>query len=100
MNKSELLTALKRTGTDAHRCLGCGYEHNCNIHGCVIINEAIRLIEELEQDNIALKKKQGIPTSDEEDVEDGEAYPSCFTPEYWISLLEHPIGSDGRGVML
>lgn len=23
------------------RCLGCGYEHSCNLHGCAIINETI-----------------------------------------------------------
>ena len=100
MNKSELLVALTRTGTDANRCLGCGYEHNCNIHGCVIINEAIRLIEDLEQENIALLIQRGLATSGEEDVEDGEEYPSCFTPEYWIALIEHPISSDIRDVTL
>lgn len=29
-------------------CLGCGYEHNCGIHGCAVINEAIRRLQEKE----------------------------------------------------
>ena len=28
-------------------CLGCGHEHNCDIHGCAIIREAAERIESL-----------------------------------------------------
>lgn len=42
MTISELITALQRLkmGTGSIACLGCGYEHNCGIHGCAIIREA------------------------------------------------------------
>lgn len=25
------------TGDLKHSCLGCGYEHNCGIHGCAVL---------------------------------------------------------------
>ena len=25
---------------------GCGYEHNCSIHGCAVIREAVEVLEE------------------------------------------------------
>lgn len=42
MSLKELITALHRlkVETGSIACLGCGYEHNCGIHGCAIIREA------------------------------------------------------------
>lgn len=39
MNIEELITALRglKVETGSLTCLGCGYEHNCGIHGCAII---------------------------------------------------------------
>lgn len=43
----ELIKALTRmkseTGSlaDSLCCLGCGHEHNCGVHGCAVIREAI-----------------------------------------------------------
>ena len=48
MEIAELLKALKQSSIDKHRCLGCGYEHNCGVHGCVINRRAIEIITELE----------------------------------------------------
>lgn len=41
MSLKELITALHRlkVETGSIACLGCGYEHNCGIHGCAIIRE-------------------------------------------------------------
>ena len=25
---------------------GCGYEHNCSLHGCAVIREAVEILEE------------------------------------------------------
>ena len=45
-----MIHLLRRLKTlDNHRCFGCGKEHNCSIHGCVIIKEAIRQIQAIEQ---------------------------------------------------
>lgn len=47
MMVSELLERLKRlkVETKSLACMGCGYEHNCGIHGCRIIREAVQVIE-------------------------------------------------------
>lgn len=30
--------------TGSLACLGCGYEHNCGIHGCALIGKAVRVL--------------------------------------------------------
>ena len=48
MNDRDLIQELRRTARpDALRCLGCGYEHSCNIHGCAIIKQAAERLEQL-----------------------------------------------------
>ena len=48
MTTDELTKALTRmeseTGSlaDSLCCLGCGHEHNCGVHGCAVIREAIK----------------------------------------------------------
>jgi hypothetical protein len=48
MTTDELIKALERmkseTGSlaDSLCCLGCGHEHNCGVHGCAVIREAIK----------------------------------------------------------
>lgn len=43
MDCKKLLDALKqlKVETGSLACLGCGYEHDCAVHGCAIIREAI-----------------------------------------------------------
>lgn len=45
----DLITALRRMGvqTGGLMCVGCGYEHNCGIHGCALIKAAADKIETL-----------------------------------------------------
>lgn len=43
-----ILKQLQRIATDNHRCFGCGYEHNCSIHGCAIIRDAAELLGDLQ----------------------------------------------------
>ena len=45
----DVLRALRRlkVETGSLACFGCGREHNCGIHGCAILRDAIALIEEL-----------------------------------------------------
>lgn len=42
-----MLAALRRlkVQTGSLACLGCGREHNCGIHGCAILREAIAFVE-------------------------------------------------------
>lgn len=47
MSDRELIASLKRlkVQTGSLACLGCGREHNCGIHGCAILREAIAFVE-------------------------------------------------------
>lgn len=48
MNISDLIKALQRlkVETGSIACLGCGHEHNCGIHGCAIIREAVHRLDD------------------------------------------------------
>ena len=48
MTISELIKALRRLKiqTNSFACLGCGHEHNCGIHGCAIIREAVHRLDD------------------------------------------------------
>lgn len=48
MNLTELIKALKRlkVETGSLACMGCGHEHNCDIHGCAIIRAAVDALEQ------------------------------------------------------
>lgn len=43
MERGNLIAALGRlkVETGSLACLGCGYEHDCGIHGCAILREAV-----------------------------------------------------------
>ena len=47
MRDEDPLAALRRlkVQTGSLACLGCGREHNCGIHGCAILREAIAFVE-------------------------------------------------------
>lgn len=38
------------TGHMSAACLGCGYEHNCSVHGCALIRSAADALEQTEAD--------------------------------------------------
>lgn len=80
MNEENLLLELRRISClDNLRCLGCGYEHSCSIHGCAIINEAVQRLETL------TKSKANDPLSLEELLEmDGEPV--------WVVFNDYPLG--------
>lgn len=47
MDREHLIAALKmmQVETGSLVCLGCGHEHNCGVHGCAIIREAVEQLE-------------------------------------------------------
>lgn len=55
MELVELTKALRKGAVDNHRCLGCGYEHDCSIHGCRIMKEAAEQINLLQNELVAQK---------------------------------------------
>ena len=56
MNTKEIIKALRRmaVNTGTLNCLGCGFEHNCGIHGCRVLREAADKLNELQRENDAL----------------------------------------------
>ena len=44
----------KKVETGSLLCLGCGYEHNCGIHGCAVMRAAADAMENLMTENSAL----------------------------------------------
>ena len=48
MSDRELIAALRRlkVETGSLECAGCGYEHNCGIHGCRILRETVAWLEQ------------------------------------------------------
>ena len=71
-----LLRELRRISTDNHKCFGCGHEHDCSIHGCAIIREAMDLIRcqasalaDSEQARAELGQRLGLALSKLQDVE-------------------------------
>lgn len=47
MEHKKLLAALKQLKVEpgSLACLGCGYEHDCGVHGCAILREAVERLE-------------------------------------------------------
>lgn len=60
MDDKTLLQALRRLKVEigSLACLGCGHEHNCDIHGCAIIREAAERIEGLLKNETQLRKER------------------------------------------
>ena len=81
MKNEEIVTALRRlkVETGSLVCMGCGREHNCDIHGCRIVREAAELIEKLadrcaryaEEVAVAQERTRWIPVT-ERLPEDGD----------------------------
>ena len=57
MTTEEIVKALRclRVETGSLSCLGCGYEHSCNVHGCQILREAAAQLEHFTAENRALR---------------------------------------------
>lgn len=115
-----LMAALRRLAvqTGSIACLGCGYEHDCGIHGCAIIRAARERLEELtaspwisvndrlpEDEQEVLVLANGRPQKNIELINacelatfyagEGwlfEAYPDWDDPQvtYWMPLPESP----------
>lgn len=56
MQIENIIKSLRRmaVNTGALNCLGCGFEHNCGIHGCRVLREAADKLDELRRENDAL----------------------------------------------
>ncbi len=66
IGREVLLAALRRmqVETGSLVCLGCGYEHNCSIHGCAILREAVKALEAPEPaagESLTVEQLQAVP---------------------------------------
>ena len=66
IGQEALLAALRRmqVETGSLVCLGCGYEHNCSIHGCAILREAVKALEAPEPaagKSLTVEQLQAVP---------------------------------------
>lgn len=54
----ELTAQLRRMSVETGSlvCLGCGYEHNCGIHGCALLRQAV---ETIERQDAAIERLRG-----------------------------------------
>lgn len=66
MTDAEILEALSRlkVQTGSLACLGCGYEHNCGVHGCTILRETEGLIERQAKELAGLRSARVRQTKD------------------------------------
>ena len=66
MTTDELIKALERmkpeTGSRSFCCLGCGHEHNCGVHGCTVIREAIKTAKLYQAAYKVLEKQRDCDT--------------------------------------
>lgn len=73
----QVISDLQRISVqDAHRCLGCGREHNCSLHGYAIIRDAVALIQSLSARSAA-KRTTIMPNDIVLHVPSGEKWAVC-----------------------
>lgn len=118
MKMNELPSALLglKVQTGSIACLGCGHEHNCGIHGCAVIREAVDKLTEMEWirtenelpsdermvlciasgevGNLTLKHAVEIGFYAKEDGWVLETWPEAeeITVEWWMELPQLPEG--------
>lgn len=123
MEHKELLAALRRlrVQTGSLACAGCGHEHNCGVHGCAIIREAVKALAKKDawisvQDRLPTNERNVLTFVGYSDDMIGFQTVStyfAFDPEphwqwdgllrdeqhtlYWMPLPEPPERSDGNG---
>ncbi len=56
-----LVELLRKGAPNNCRCLGCGYENHCGIHGCRIMREAAKRIEEMSERAAWTSTKERLP---------------------------------------
>ena len=82
MNDEVLRRELRRIAIEnQHRCFGCGFEHNCGIHGCAIIREALEWMEPKKAAVYELTEALGNEPLDPEQLREMEEEPVYLSGE-------------------
>lgn len=87
MEHQKLLAALKRlkVQTGSLACMGCGYEHDCGIHGCAIIREAVAQLT---------KGAEWISVDDRLPIEHDSIFKKFIDAENWRAGLFKTLSDD------
>lgn len=64
----ELIRALRRGAPDNLRCLGCGFERSCGIHGCRVMKEAASRLEHLQTAAYRIRKRYDFAKGAEKSI--------------------------------
>ena len=64
----ELIRALRRGAPDNLRCLGCGFENRCGIHGCRVMREAAGRLEHLQTATYRIRKRYDFAKGAEKSI--------------------------------
>ena len=86
MTREEVLQALRRikVNTGSLACLGCEHEHGCSVHGCAVINAAMREINLLAAENAARREQCDALREQLE-----EARRAAMTPQRAVDILRN-----------
>lgn len=100
MTDAEILAALSRlkVQTGSLACLGCGYEHNCGVHGCTILREAAGLIEKLADRCARYAEEIAVLQEREKWVPVTERLPEVWRNDETAELVNYLIYSPDFGV--
>lgn len=100
MKNEEILKALRRSmvQTGSLVCLGCGYEHNCGVHGCRIMQEAADLIEKLTGRCARYAEEIAVLQEREKWVPVTERLPEVWRNDETSELVNYMIYSPDFGV--
>lgn len=87
MERKKLLAALKQLKIETGHlaCLGCGYEHNCGIHGCAIIREAVAQLT---------KKAEWIIVEERLPIEHDSIFKKLIADEKWRAGMFKTLSDD------
>ena len=87
MEHQKLLAALNRlkVQTGSLACMGCGYEHDCGIHGCAIIREAVAQV---------IKSSEWISVEERLPIEHDSIFKKLIDDEKWRAGMFKTLSED------
>ena len=97
MTTEKLIVALERmkAETGSLVCLGCGHEHNCDIHGCAIIRAAVERLKRLQW--AAMGEDADAPPSGTEALvalRTGEIHRASYRRGHWYDYETRSYAED------
>lgn len=73
--------------TGGLNCLGCGYEHNCGVHGCAVLKRAADLIENQQHEIAALMQANEALRQQQQWISATERLPVAEDKYGWVNCI-------------